>query len=138
MSSKSPPLLSHIFSPFYQSVFIINNQSLLPGQHPLILDYNVSSDSTFGPDYDCSNCACYGFPCANCQQYVINGEPLVSKLNTEFLIDFSDDDDVNTNDTSASLCESFSTISFLSQIELIAAGKISWADVPLDDDDLCK
>jgi len=119
-----------VFSPYYQYSFVLNNSSLLPGQHPLILDYNVSQNSSFGPDYTCSNCQCYGFPCANCKQFIIDGEPLVKiSDNKEFLIDFSDDSIDNDESSVSDLASDFSSMSLQSQIDFIASGNISWADV---------
>ena len=39
------------------------------------------------PDYDCTNCNCYGFPCKNCQCFVYND---FIDNDSEFLIVFDD------------------------------------------------
>ena len=120
----SYPHYSNVFSPYYQTTFIINNTSLLPGQHPSILDFMVSDSSSFGPDYSCSNCQCYGFPCANCKDYIIDGKPLLTNISDEFIIDFSEQ--IPTPSTH------FSSMSFIDQIDFIASRNIAWADVPDD------
>lgn len=116
--SYHPPC-SYIFSPYYQSSFVIQHNISIPC--PLVLDFLVSSNSSFGPDYSCSNCQCYGFPCANCKDYIIDGKPLLLQPpSDEFIIDFSEP-------------PSFSSMTFIEQIDFIASRKIAWVDVPDED-----
>jgi len=138
---QSSMAYQQVYSPFYNYSFILNNSDLLPGQHPLIQDYNVSPTASFGPDYTCSNCQCYGFPCANCKQYILDGEPVALRTdinnndNKEFIIDFSDDSnehDSQNSDNIEELTLDFSSMSLKSQIDFIAAGNISWADVTIE------
>ena len=112
--------MSYVFSPYYQSYVLIHN--ILPGQHPAILDYSVSPNSSFGPDYNCSNCQCYGFPCANCKDYIIDAKPLpLPSLDPQWILDFSSPPSSPSGSSSDS--------SFQDQIDLISSRKIAWADV---------
>jgi hypothetical protein len=62
----------NIYSPYYNYYFMVN----ISEANVISIDSSVSSQSPFGPDYSCSNCQCYGFPCANCKMYIFDGQQL--------------------------------------------------------------
>ena len=77
-----------IYSSYYNmDVMFVPTDKLNIQNHPANFDHLVVG--LCGPDYDCSNCKCYGFPCTNCNMYVYDGQISETSVD-EFRIVFDD------------------------------------------------
>ena len=124
-------MASFHYSPYYQSSFLVNNTSLASK-----LDSMINPNASLGPDYDCTNCKCYGFPCANCNDYIINHRPLISYKDCKMIINFEDPEDpeeTSVEDPENPEDPDDTDKSSVSSYESIIKGK-SWADIVNEED----
>lgn len=78
-----------MYSEYYdKDIFIPIDQPF--DEHPCIFDHLAIND----PDYHCTNCTCYGFPCVNCNEFVYDNKitPSVKFLKGKKWADISQDE----------------------------------------------
>ena len=56
---------------FKQAIIFKTTPSMTMHSHPA--NYDHLATGIMPPDYACTNCTCYGFPCVNCSVYVYDG-----------------------------------------------------------------
>ena len=56
---------------FNKDIFFKSSSTINMKTHPA--NYDNLATGIMPPDYNCTNCVCYGFPCTNCSIYVYDG-----------------------------------------------------------------
>lgn len=88
MTNEQKMATCMIYSSYYDmDVMFVPTDNLTIQNHPA--NYDHLAVGMCGPDYECDNCKCYGFPCTNCNMYVYDGQMSESSID-EFRIVFND------------------------------------------------